>query len=194
MTTYRWRMFVHTPNTVRRCQTPTESSQQRDSTSPDNVRPEQTTEQKEIQKERQKQKEKENEEKEKFCSVPSGSSCPPLMHNPRARRSDDEAVLVPRLNTSTGCTEFREIIRDWNEYERSTVDWLPTDEELKKLFYGGDSAHKLWLCRQATNLMGGKLEFPGLVIRALNLMLEASTEAAHSEPVRVGVELPAWYA
>ena len=53
---------------------------------------------------------------------------------------------------------------------------------MKKLFYGGDAAHKLLVCREASNLTGGKPDFPGLVIRALNLMLEASKKQRIQNP------------
>jgi hypothetical protein len=169
----------------------TASSPHSDCTVSNHIRPEQTTEQTEMQKEREKETEKETqnqiqtetEEDKKLCSVP------PLFeltttypHTPEDEALDD-AVLIPSVEYYTQmCSEFRATITKWNEQERSFVDWLPTDDELKKLFYGGDAAHKLWLCRQAANLTAGRPDFPALVIRGLRLMLEATTKQRIQNP------------
>jgi len=146
------------------------------------IRPEQTTEQKEIQKEIQRQKEKEIRGKN-LCSVPAVFELSTVYPRPPVRESRDDAVLTPSAEYFTEmCAEFREIIREWNEREKSSIHWTPTRDELKKLFYGGDAAHKLRVCREASNLTGGKPDFPGLVIRALNLMLEASKKQRIQNP------------
>ena len=165
----------HTPANVKHN---SESIRERADTSPRNVGPEQE----ETEKKRKKQKEKESR-RENLCSVPAAFELSTVYPRPPVRESRDDAALIPSAEYFTEmCAEFREIIREWNDQEKSSIDWTPTRDELKKLFYGGDAAHKLRVCREASNLTGGKPDFPGLVIRALNLMLEASKKQRIQNP------------
>jgi hypothetical protein len=146
-------------------------------------REKETQKQTETEKETQNEIQTEIEKDKKLCSVPPlfelATTYP---HTPEDEALDD-AVLIPSVEYYTQmCSEFRATITKWNEQERSFVDWHPTDDELKKLFYGGDIARKLWLCRQAVNLTAGRPDFPALVIRGLRLMLEATTKQRIQNP------------
>jgi hypothetical protein len=137
---------------------------------PEEVRLQQTTEQKSV-KEIQ------------LCSIPGLIDMSTVYPHSHDRGSGEEADLTPSPGQfSDVCEEFRKIISEWNEHGTTRIYWVPSHDELMKLFYGRDRSHKLWLSRQAMNLTGGKPDFPRLVIRALNLMLEASKKQRIQNP------------
>jgi hypothetical protein len=72
------------------------------------------------------------------------------------------------------CQQCRSLIRDWNVGRRNRFDWNPTEGELRKLFCGGNHSHKVALCYEAYNLLGEKINYPELVLRAVRLMLKSS--------------------
>jgi hypothetical protein len=162
-------LVEHTPDSVR-----TDCEQV-----PDNVPLQHTTEQEELQN----KKEEEIVKEKKLCSIRAVSELSTVYPQSCDCESPEDAVLVPSAEQCTEvCGEFRRIIREWNEHEKTRIDWVPTHGELMKLVYGGDPSRKLWLCRQALHLTGGKPDFPGLVLRALNLMLEASKKQRIQNP------------
>ena len=156
-----------------------------------NVPLEQTTEQEQMQKKRENQNQKENQnqrEKETmFCYVETQSDLSTLCEQQGPHdgdyNADNDAVVIPSAAKFTrACTQFRQAILRWNEREQVRIEWFPTDVDLRKLFYGGEMSHKLRLAREGMNLMRGRLDYPGLVLRALNLMLEASRKQRIQNP------------
>jgi len=78
---------------------------------------------------------------------------------------------------------FHSIIQKWNKDNPAhTLEWQPSITELKKLFYAGEYKHKLSMCFHAYKLLGEKINYPELVIRALRLMLETNTKAKIENP------------
>lgn len=69
---------------------------------------------------------------------------------------------------------FRATLANWNEGRPNKFDWHPTDSELRKLFFGGEHEHKVTMCYHAYKLLGEKVHYPELVLRALKLMLKSS--------------------
>ncbi len=153
-----------------------------DAATQQHVHPEEIQKQKETEKQSKNQNEI-SEREIKLCSVPTGFNLSTGHPHPAQNAHEDEAVLVPSAGYFMDvCTEFREAIREWNQLERSSINWVPSHGEMKKLFYGGDRRHKLWLCRQAAGFTGGRPDFPAVVLRALGLLLEASTNRRIDNP------------
>jgi len=78
--------------------------------------------------------------------------------------------------------KVRSELSDWNDGRSNKFDWNPTEPELRKLFLGGDQAHKETLCYSAYNLLGEKTHYAELVLRALRLMLKASEKTRVTNP------------
>ena len=79
--------------------------------------------------------------------------------------------------------QFHSMIQKWNrENPVSAIDWEPATAELKKLFYAGEYERKLSMCFHAYKLLGGKINYPELVIRALRLMLSTNAKAKIDNP------------
>jgi len=76
----------------------------------------------------------------------------------------------------------RSELSDWNDGRSNKFDWNPTEPELRKLFLGGDQAHKETLCYSAYNLLGEKTHYAELVLRAVRLMLRASDKTRITNP------------
>jgi len=75
------------------------------------------------------------------------------------------------------------IIQKWNKDNPSrAIDWHPAPGELKKLFYAGEYEYKLSMCFYAYKLLGEKINYPELVIRALRLMLATTAKAEIDNP------------
>jgi len=78
--------------------------------------------------------------------------------------------------------KVRSELSNWNDGRSNTFDWNPTESELRKLFLGGDQAHKETLCYSAYNLLGEKTHYAELVLRALRLMLKSSEKTRITNP------------
>ena len=78
---------------------------------------------------------------------------------------------------------FHSIIQTWNR-ENSTraINWHPATAELKKLFYSGEYEYKLSMCFHAYKLLGEKINYPELVLRALRLLLATTTKGKIENP------------
>lgn len=76
----------------------------------------------------------------------------------------------------------RSQLSSWNDGRSNKFDWNPTEPELRKLFLGGDQLHKQTLCYSAYNLLGEKIHYAELVIRAVQLMLKASEKTRITNP------------
>jgi hypothetical protein len=77
---------------------------------------------------------------------------------------------------------FRSELSIWNESQPNKFDWNPTESELRKLFFGGEPEHKEKSCYSAYNLLGEKIHYAELVLRALRLMLRSSAKARITNP------------
>ncbi|MGB2867274.1 MAG: DUF4373 domain-containing protein [Bacteroidota bacterium] len=80
------------------------------------------------------------------------------------------------------CGTFRSQLSNWNDDRPNKFEWIPSDSELHKLFFGGDQQHKLTMCYNAYKLLGEKIHYPELVLRALSLMLRASEKTRIANP------------
>ncbi len=78
---------------------------------------------------------------------------------------------------------FRSVIVQWNDEHSVRFDWIPSDVELQKLFTGGHHYHKVDMCYHAYKLLGEKLNYPELVLRALRLMLRSSQKTRIVNPL-----------
>jgi hypothetical protein len=74
-----------------------------------------------------------------------------------------------------------EIVRS-NENRLNGLDWVPSNSELRKLFFGGSEDHKLTMCYHAYCILDEKVHYPELVLRALTLMLKASDTTRIANP------------
>jgi len=80
------------------------------------------------------------------------------------------------------CGKLRSGVSIWNEGRSNKFDWNPTERELRKLFLGGDQIHKETLCYSAYNLLGEKIHYAELVLRASRLMLKSSEKTRITNP------------
>lgn len=78
--------------------------------------------------------------------------------------------------------KIRSELSIWNDGRSNKFDWNPTEAELRKLFFGGEPEHKERSCYSAYNLLGEKIHYAELVLRALRLMLQASEKSRISNP------------
>lgn len=78
--------------------------------------------------------------------------------------------------------EVRSELSSWNDGRSNKFDWNPTEAELRKLFFGGEPEHKERSCYSAYNLLGKKIQYAELVVRALRLMLKASEKTRITNP------------
>ena len=78
--------------------------------------------------------------------------------------------------------KVRSELSSWNDDGPNRFDWNPTEAELRKLFFGGEQEHKEKSCYSAYNLLGEKIHYAELVLRALRLMLKASDKARIANP------------
>ena len=78
---------------------------------------------------------------------------------------------------------FHSIIQTWNrENSARAIDWHPAAGELKKLFYSGEYEYKLSMCFHAYKLLGEKINYPELVLRALRLLLATNVKGKIENP------------
>lgn len=77
---------------------------------------------------------------------------------------------------------FRSTLASWNDGRSNKFDWNPSDSELRKLFFGGEHEHKVTMCYHALKLLGEKVHYPELVLRALKLMLRSSEKSRIVNP------------
>lgn len=77
---------------------------------------------------------------------------------------------------------FRSTLASWNEGRPNKFDWSPTESELRKLFFGGEHEHKVTMCYHAFKLLGEKVHYSELVLRALKLMLKSSGKSRIVNP------------
>ena len=78
--------------------------------------------------------------------------------------------------------KVRSELASWNDGQLNKFDWNPTEAELRKLFFGGEPEHKERSCYSAYNLLGEKIHYAELVLRALRLMLKASEKTRITNP------------
>jgi hypothetical protein len=99
--------------------------------------------------------------------------------------SEAQNPLVPPVSDDD-IKQFRrqiwEDIQAWNEGRTGRFDWIPSDNEICRLLRGGDPEHKLRLCYQAMNLLGGDSSYPQVVRRAVRMMLESSRRKRVTNP------------
>lgn len=81
------------------------------------------------------------------------------------------------------CQAFRSLLANWNDERPNKFEWGPTESELRKLFFGGEQEHKLTMCYHAYKLLGEKVHYPELVLRALKLMLKSSEKTRIINPL-----------
>lgn len=79
-------------------------------------------------------------------------------------------------------TAFRKMLASWNDGRPNKFEWSPAESELRKLFFGGDQEHKVTMCYHAYKLLGEKIQYPELVLRALKLMLKSSEKTRIVNP------------
>jgi hypothetical protein len=77
---------------------------------------------------------------------------------------------------------FRRMIVSWNQTAEVKFTWMPGDDELERLFLGGDPRHKLKLCLEASRVSGKETHYCDLVLRALRELLKASKSSAIENP------------
>ncbi|MGA9116798.1 MAG: hypothetical protein WB626_08490 [Bacteroidota bacterium] len=75
-----------------------------------------------------------------------------------------------------------EVLHRWEEACGRAFSWRPAESELRKLFYSGTRDWKTAMCRQAMNLLGERVSYPELVLRAFSLMLDASARTRIQNP------------
>jgi|GEM_PF-1383133 hypothetical protein len=78
--------------------------------------------------------------------------------------------------------EFRSVLSTWNDGRPNRFDWSPVETELRKLFFGGEHEHKVTMCYHAFKLLGEKVHYPELVLRALKMMLRSSEKSRIINP------------
>lgn len=98
--------------------------------------------------------------------------------------SMDESFLIDLSNDlfDQYCLKFHSALQLWNRQHGSTIDWNPNMKELKKLFFGGEYQHKLDMCFHAYKILGNKINYPELVMRALKLLLKKSEKSKIDNP------------
>jgi len=141
----------------------------------------------------QKQKEKRETEKDMLANNTSEKnklSTAPKAHEPLAQsefykllRDEPYLIELSEEGFQEYCKAFRSMLTSWNERRPNKFDWNPTEPELRKLFSGGDQDHKISLCYNAYNLLGEKIHYPELVLRALKLMLRSSEKTRIINPL-----------
>ena len=80
------------------------------------------------------------------------------------------------------CLKFHSLLQRWNRKHGDILDWNPGVRDLKKLFYGGEYERKLAMCFHAYKLLGEKINYPELVMRALNLLLKKCEKSKVNNP------------
>jgi hypothetical protein len=99
--------------------------------------------------------------------------------------SDSQDALVPPVSDDE-IKQFRRLvvedIRKRNRHGAEKFDWIPSEIEICRLLRGGDPEHKLRLCYQAMNLLGGDSSYPQVVRRAVGMMLDASRRKRITNP------------
>lgn len=78
---------------------------------------------------------------------------------------------------------FRLMLANWNDGRPNKFEWSPTESELRKLFFGGEQEHKVTMCYHAYKLLGEKVHYPELVLRAFKLMLKSSERTRIANPL-----------
>jgi len=97
--------------------------------------------------------------------------------------SQPNLIVLSEEGFQNYCGTFRSTLIAWNEGRSNKFDWNPGDSELGKLFYGGEQNHKLAMCYHAYKLLGDKIHYAELVLRALRLMLRSSEKSRIVNPL-----------
>ena len=80
--------------------------------------------------------------------------------------------------------KFHSILQKWNrENPKHILDWHPSSRELKKLFCAGEYDRKLAMCFHAYKLLGERINYPELVLRALHLLLAMHKNSKIDNPL-----------
>lgn len=77
---------------------------------------------------------------------------------------------------------FRRMIANWNQTGAKPLLWMPDDQELERLFLGGDPRHRLTLCLEASRKSGKDIHYADLVLRALRDLLNAHQAGTITNP------------
>jgi len=112
----------------------------------------------------------------------NGHSKPPSTGD---RREADESYLIEPSEDifDEYSLRFHSILQQWNkENSAHSIDWHPSTLELKKLFYSGEYPHKLSMCFHAYKLLGEKINYPELILRALSLLLSTNAKGKIDNP------------
>ena len=80
------------------------------------------------------------------------------------------------------CLKFISLLQRWNRQHGDKLNWNPSVKELKKLFYSGEYERKLAMCFHAYKILGEKINYPELVMRALNLLLKKCEKSKVNNP------------
>jgi len=96
----------------------------------------------------------------------------------------DESYLIEPTESifDDYCLKFHSSLQHWNRKHGEILYWNPSVSELKKLFYGGEYEHKLAMCFHAYKILGENINYPELVMRALNLLLKKSEKSKVNNP------------
>jgi hypothetical protein len=146
------------------------------------------TEAEQIQKENRNRTAKEmlannTSDKNKLSTAPKAHE--PLAQAEQYELLKDEPYLVELSEEGFReyCQAFRSLLANWNDERPNKFEWVPTESELRKLFFGGEQEHKLTMCYHAYKLLGEKIHYPELVLRALKLMLRSSEKTRIINPL-----------
>jgi len=77
---------------------------------------------------------------------------------------------------------FRRVIATWNQTAAKPLSWMPSDQELERLFLGGDPRHRVTLCLEASRKSGKDIHYADLVLRALRDLLKAHQAGTITNP------------
>jgi hypothetical protein len=97
-------------------------------------------------------------------------------------KSEPYLVELDEKGFQEYCQMFRMKVVKWNEERRNKFNWNPADEELRKIFLGGTHERKVSMCYDAYKILHEKINYPELVLRALQLMLKASEKTRITNP------------
>jgi hypothetical protein len=178
---------------TRRVQRRTENVRTRSEHSPDNHRSESEQGSNDVRRKSEKvplESEAEQIQKEKRRRTEKDMLANNMFHKKELSTSEfhnvlkDEPYLIEL--SEEGFQEysrtFRSTLASWNDGRPNKFDWNPSDSDLRKLFFGGEHEHKVTMCYHAFKLLGEKVHYPELVLRALKLMLKSSEKSRIVNP------------
>jgi len=128
------------------------------------------------------QKKKERTEKDLFVKDAKGKNEISTSCQHGAIKNDNHLIELSENAFFEYSGKVRSELSSWNDDGPNRFDWNPTEAELRKLFFGGEPEHKERSCYSAYNLLGEKIHYAELVLRALRLMLQASDKARIANP------------